>query len=247
MATSTSAGVVADSQIQIDAVVPAHNEAPTVGRVIAAVLESGVFRRVLCVDDGSSDATAELARGAGAEVLSLTPNGGKAEAMLAGVARLDAQARGLGDLPAGAIAFFDADLTTLTPAHVRLMVEHFDLGFDQVCGLRDYGMLNLLQTLAPVMTGERIVRRCVVDRVPETCWVGYAIETVINFVVDDEGGKTCLVPLQGLDFRLKQAKVGFFRGWLQHLAMARQMADARASLEASGGASCAIVPRKLGD
>ena len=233
----------------LDALLPAHNEATTVAGVVRAVLGArwppsagvaGTFRRVLVVDDGSTDTTAAEARAAGAEVLTLSPNRGKSGAVLAGIAELDARAKAAGEPLADGLGFLDTDLTTLSPEHVRLMVDHFALGFDMVCGTQDDGRLNFLQIFGPLMTGQRVVRRWVLDGVPETCWRGYAMEIVMNYVTDRGHGKTCCVPLAGLDFRQKTAKVGVVQGWLQHLAMARQMSDARASLEASDGRRCEI-------
>jgi len=63
------------------ALIPAHNEAGRIGRVVAGVLP---FLPVLVVDDGSTDATAEEARAAGAEVLCQSPNQGKGTALQAG-------------------------------------------------------------------------------------------------------------------------------------------------------------------
>jgi glycosyltransferase involved in cell wall biosynthesis len=62
-------------------VIPAHDEAPR----IAAVIEAArAFLRVVVVDDGSSDATADVARAAGAEVIEQRPNQGKGAALRAG-------------------------------------------------------------------------------------------------------------------------------------------------------------------
>jgi glycosyltransferase involved in cell wall biosynthesis len=65
----------------IVALIPAHDEAPRIGSVIE------VARRhlpVLVVDDGSSDATAAVARVAGATVIEQRPNQGKGAALRAG-------------------------------------------------------------------------------------------------------------------------------------------------------------------
>ena len=72
-----------DGAGQIIALVPAHDEAPRVGRVV-----EGAVRHVpvLVVDDGSSDATAELAEGAGATVIRQSPNQGKGAALRSGFA-----------------------------------------------------------------------------------------------------------------------------------------------------------------
>jgi glycosyltransferase involved in cell wall biosynthesis len=72
-----------DGAAGILALVPAHDEAPRIGRVVE------VARRhvpVIVVDDGSSDATAEVAERAGATVIRLSPNQGKGAALRAGFA-----------------------------------------------------------------------------------------------------------------------------------------------------------------
>ena len=70
--------------MKIAAIVPAKDEAPTIGRVIAALQSSPFVRRVLVVDDGSSDATCAVAKRCGATVLRAAKNKGKGQAMLAG-------------------------------------------------------------------------------------------------------------------------------------------------------------------
>jgi glycosyltransferase involved in cell wall biosynthesis len=63
------------------ALIPAHDEAP---RIAAVVRGAELHLPVLVVDDGSSDATARVAREAGAEVLEQRPNAGKGTALRAG-------------------------------------------------------------------------------------------------------------------------------------------------------------------
>ena len=72
-----------DGPGRIVALVPAHDEASQIGRVV-----EGARRHVpvLVVDDGSSDATAALAERAGATVLRQSPNQGKGAALRAGFA-----------------------------------------------------------------------------------------------------------------------------------------------------------------
>jgi glycosyltransferase involved in cell wall biosynthesis len=66
------------------AVVPAYNEADTVGRVVRALHHHAPAWDVLVVDDGSTDQTGSRARRAGAEVLRLPFNLGIGGAMQAG-------------------------------------------------------------------------------------------------------------------------------------------------------------------
>ena len=69
---------------RIIALIPAHDEAVRIGRVV-----EGAARHVpvLVVDDGSGDATAEIAGNAGASVLRQSPNRGKGAALRAGFAQ----------------------------------------------------------------------------------------------------------------------------------------------------------------
>lgn len=74
---------------RIAALVPAHNEAGTIGAVLRG-LAPFALQRIVVVDDGSDDGTGDAARAEGAEVLRLEPGhgGGKAQAMRAGIALL---------------------------------------------------------------------------------------------------------------------------------------------------------------
>jgi glycosyltransferase involved in cell wall biosynthesis len=65
-------------------VVPALNEEASVARVIADVRAVDPTAHVVVVDDGSTDATAEVARRAGADVISLPFNVGVGGALRAG-------------------------------------------------------------------------------------------------------------------------------------------------------------------
>jgi glycosyltransferase involved in cell wall biosynthesis len=66
------------------AIVPAYNEAGAVGATVAGIRRRAPDFDVLVVDDGSSDATGERARAAGATVLRLPFNLGIGGAMQAG-------------------------------------------------------------------------------------------------------------------------------------------------------------------
>ncbi len=214
----------------IDAVVPAHNEEQTVATTVRALLRAQLLGRVIVVDDGSTDRTASVAAEAGAEVLRLPTNQGKAGAMLVGVASSFASS----------IAFFDADALVLLPAHVELLVQHFDQGFTQVCGLQDHGSLTPLAAMAlPLITGQRIVRRWVLEALPASCR-GYSVEIAINYTIDAAGGSTCLVPLPGARFRSKGSKVGFLRGYLRDMGTLRDALGAGWALEQTNGAACRL-------
>jgi glycosyltransferase involved in cell wall biosynthesis len=75
--------------LRIEAIIPAHNEAANIGKVVAGLRAFGL-QRILVVDDASEDGTGEQARAAGAEILRLEPGagGGKGQVMQAGIGQI---------------------------------------------------------------------------------------------------------------------------------------------------------------
>jgi glucosyl-3-phosphoglycerate synthase len=104
----------------VSVVIPARDEETTVGLVVAAVRDSlagpsGLVDEVIVVDSRSADRTAEVARAAGARVVSqeeqtrgLPPMQGKGDALWAGLAAASGQL----------VAFVDADVQPFYPHFV---------------------------------------------------------------------------------------------------------------------------------
>jgi glycosyltransferase involved in cell wall biosynthesis len=216
------------------AVVPAHNEAPSVGDVVRALHASGVLHGVVVVDDGSADDTAVRAQQAGAHVLRLERNVGKGEAMLTGVSEIEL----LGDHD-DRVMFVDADLVGLQPWHVQRLVA-LSHGYDQAGAILDRGFFRgAIATICPLITGQRVVKKAVLDQLPHTCWRGYAIEVALNDAVQRRGGSTACMLWPDVTQRTKLGKVGWVRGMLGHWRMGKQIAKTKRALKQSGGASCA--------
>jgi dolichyl-phosphate beta-glucosyltransferase len=107
----------------LSVVIPAYDEAarlpPTLVRVREWFLRSGLEYEVIVVDDGSRDATSDVARAGGAVVLRHEPNRGKGYAVRRGMLA----ARGARRL------FCDADLSTPIEELPTLM-DALERGFD---------------------------------------------------------------------------------------------------------------------
>ena len=99
----------------ISVVIPARDEAGTIAAVVGGALSLGPARvaEVVVVDDGSTDATAEVAAAAGARVVGADGGPGKGQAMWKGLAE------SVGDI----IVFCDADLSPFDPAYVTRLVD----------------------------------------------------------------------------------------------------------------------------
>ncbi|HEX3902485.1 MAG TPA: glycosyltransferase [Polyangia bacterium] len=117
-------------------VVPCYNEAARLDELpLLAFLDGCAEASLLFVDDGSTDATAArltalaARRPARIEVLSLRPNGGKAEAVRRGM--LLALGRG-----PGLVGYLDADLSTPPNELLRLRAAFERPGVDAVLGAR---------------------------------------------------------------------------------------------------------------
>jgi glycosyltransferase involved in cell wall biosynthesis len=74
--------------MRVAALIPAYQAAATLGEVLLGLQALPEPPEVLVVDDGSRDATAEVARQHGARVLSFAGNRGKGHALIAGFAAL---------------------------------------------------------------------------------------------------------------------------------------------------------------
>jgi glycosyltransferase involved in cell wall biosynthesis len=109
-------------------IIPALNEAGSVGALLRQL--PPVFAQIVVVDNGSTDATAEVARAAGAQVIH-EPRHGYGRACLAGLAALREEIT--------AVVFMDADLSD-DPADAERLADTLAAGgWDLVMGSRVLG------------------------------------------------------------------------------------------------------------
>ncbi len=210
----------------VDVVMPARDEAATIAANIAAAAGCRYVRRVIVVDDGSTDDTATIAADAGARVIERAGStGSKAHAMDEGVAATEATH----------ILFVDADCTDLTSAHLDAICEPVLAGRAEMSlGAFDYGWLNWLVLHCPPLSGERIVPRWVWEAVPSDKLDGYTIEVRLNEVICERRMRTTARTMTGVYHRTKRDKFGRLEGlhrtWLMYrdiLSMLRPVGDVR--------------------
>jgi len=184
--------------VRAAAVIPAYNEASTVGEVVEVALRAALIDEVVVVDNASTDDTAAEALKAGARVETCV-EAGKGQAMAAGVATTDAPV----------IVFLDADLVGLVPGHVDRLAEAVLSGrVGMACGLFDRGpVLNrLFLRVLPILTGQRALRREIFEGLHHKDQQGWRIEAALNSRCKEVAAPVEAFVCEGLWHRTKEEK-----------------------------------------
>ena len=222
-----------DSTQRVAAAIPAYQAAPSVGEVVRGALER--LAEVLFSDDGSTDGTAEVARPAGARVISQPVNRGKGAALA--LAFRDLFGQGF-----AAVITLDADGQHL-PEEIPKLLEGARQGGDLVLGVREHlfgemsqarRMANRLssraismaagQTLSDSQTGFRYYRRELIEAVgfPEA---RFEAESAVVVRAARRGFKVVTVPVR-LGFADGRT-TSHYRPLIDSLRIARAVTRAR--------------------
>lgn len=212
-------------KLKVAAIVPAYNEEKTIGNVLKQLKLAKELDEIIVVADGSTDKTAEISKSFKVKVLEGPKREGKGRAMRRGVENTNAQI----------IAFFDADLVGLAPAHVTKLVQPVLKGeAGMVVGIRDrIGETPLfLLKIDPLLAfgGERALKREIFENLPERFSQGFEIETALNFYCQVNKIPVKYVKLKGLKMIVKEKKYGFLKGFWERLKMEGEMIKIRISL-----------------
>lgn len=180
--------------------IPALNEAATIASIVKVALKSQLGP-VLVIDDGSSDETASIAHNAGAKVLKLKKNLGKAGAVVKGASFLDTNI----------LVLIDADLLGLEARHLTdlvkpLLEDTADMTRGDFKGGR--WQTNASQAITPVLNGQRAIWREKLLAIPDLKQQGYGLEVTIAKVAKQQNWRVQHVPLNGVSQVMKEEKEG---------------------------------------
>lgn len=182
---------------KISAIIPAFNEEKRIRTVLTTLKKCQNISEIICVNDGSKDNTAAIARSIpGVIVVDLKKNYGKSYAISQGVSLAK------GDI----ILFIDADLTGLKEAYINellspLSQKQYDASIGYRAGALDKYMFMPL-------SGERAYfKKDILPHLPKMQDKGYGLELYLNYAFKDKRVK--LLALKGVRHALKHKKQGY--------------------------------------
>lgn len=197
----------------ISAVIPAYNEEKTIAKIICAVKAVDLIETIIVVNDGSKDNTSKIARSYdNVKVIDLQNNVGKAQAIQKAVETSQ------DDI----ILFLDADLVGLTSKHVtNLLLPMLIDDLDMTIGVFNNGrfITDLGQLVTPHLTGQRALKRWIIENIRDTDMTRFGIETAITEYANDNNLRIQEVALENLTHVMKEEKMGVIKGFKERLKM----------------------------
>lgn len=201
----------------VAAIIPAYNEARTVGRVVRAIKSVPAVSEVIVVDDGSYDKTHAMAEGAGARVITVRPNQGKGKAMSVGASLTDAKI----------ILFVDADFINLTPAHIeKILKPVLNNEYDMVTGMvgRGKSINKIMGSIEDPFAGLRALRRDIWDKTPQEFKDGYVVDSGLHVTASRADKRIKNIVLENLKQITKTKKHGVIKGTFLYIKMWAEIA-----------------------
>lgn len=197
---------------RLTCLVPAWNEAARLSGVLEALVGHPLIDRLLVIDDGSTDGTAEIAEAAGAEVLRLGINRGKTCALAAGIDRLEGRF----------VMLIDADLQGLTAGDVTRLAMPVLTGAAEVSiSLRSNAPWIWRAIGVDYISGERVLPVALLKRARPALpgLPRFGFEVFLNRAIRAGALRVAIVDWPGVVSPTKGRKQGFWRGLRGDLAM----------------------------
>lgn len=202
---SSSEGALRGTREKASAVVAAYNEAPRIGRVLAALSRTPSLNEIIVIDDGSRDATDRVVRNfPKVRYIKNNTNLGKGASM----------DRGVKEAKNDVVFFCDADLLNFKPEHAEaVIVPVLEGAYDMFIGVRGNFMQRTVKAWA-LNSGERAIRKKIWRGLPDRYKHGYRIEAGLNEYV--RRNSSAGLGWKTLDYSqsLKETKYGVLRGTL---------------------------------
>jgi len=198
--------------MKISVIIPAYNEQATIAEVIKTVKKVPEIISIMVVSDGSTDRTVEIAHSLDVQVYEIGKNIGKGGAIKRGFDKTNSEI----------LLFLDADLIGLKTEHIYSLVDPIiDDSADMTIGLFSKGRLltDLPQFITPYLSGQRAMKREIIETIPDLDLLKYGLEMAITKNVKKYNYRVTKVKLYNLTQRIKEEKYGIVEGTKKRLQM----------------------------
>jgi glycosyltransferase involved in cell wall biosynthesis len=213
--------------MRIITVIPAYNEEKTLGGVLSVLVSIPEIDEVIVVNDGSDDRTSQVAEQFDVTLVNLEENRGKGGAIRAGLDRSGADI----------VLFLDADLIGLTHAHVKqLLAPVISEQAAMSVGLFENGRVatDLAQWVAPYLSGQRAVRRELLEMVDGMAISRFGVEMAITQLAESKNLPVVEVNLRDLTHVTKEEKLGVVKGFAARMKMYWEIVRCLAKIDSQG-------------
>lgn len=203
---------IRSTSMNISVIIPAYNEEGRIGKVLSVLVGCKFIGEIIVVNDGSMDGTSMEAKSYPVTVIDIPINQGKGAAMMMGVEN------SIGDW----ILFLDADLEGLTKEHIASMIEYNrNEKIDMIIGIFTKGksITDLSHKIAPFLSGQRLIRKAILNEMPFLKYSRYGVEIMITEYVRNKGLKVKKVAMPYLRHIPKEDKRGWLKGKIEKYIM----------------------------
>jgi hypothetical protein len=203
-------------------IVPAYNEAGTIGQVLDVLMQLPELGAIIVVDDGSDDGTGAAVApyrvsNERVRLISLPENRGKGAALETGVLACEEDQ----------VLFLDADLIGLQPKHVKALIGPVREG---TCAMtigifHDRGLrIERAHRSMPWLTGQRCLSRCRFLSVPSIARTGMGVELALTVQARRSHWQVKQVAMPGVTHCRPEEKRGLWPGLRQRCRMWSEIA-----------------------
>ncbi|PKE31180.1 glycosyl transferase [Rahnella sp. AA] len=202
--------------ITVSCIIPAHNEALRIEKVLDAVRNHPLLFEIIVVDDGSADNTTEIAQAKGVRVVTLARNKGKSYAVAEGIAAATGSH----------VLMLDADLVGLTYDDITALIQPVvEYRADVTISLRRNSPWIWRVIDLDYISGERVFARDLVSaRLDEIRSLAhFGLEVWINRLWITEQLRVQVVRWEAVISPYKASKMGWLRGLKADALMMRDI------------------------
>ncbi len=207
-------------QMKISVIIPAYNEQATIADIIKTLKKVSTIDSIIVVSDGSTDQTVEIAHSLKVDVYEMKENIGKSGAIKKGFENTNSEI----------LLFLDADLIGLKTDHIYSLVNPIINDWaDMTIGIFSKGRLitDLSQMIMPYLSGQRAMKREIINLIPDLDMLKYGLEVAITKTVKKYNYRVTKVKLNNLTHIMKEEKYGILEGtkkrWQMYWDIVKQL------------------------